>query len=334
MSPHDDAESAADAAQRAELFYRFGGPVALVVLPFVANSLLFHPDRAALGLFALVLVVLIGVNAVFVRIRQTLPVPSILVALAAAAAVGSATKLLGMEGVVWTYSVLVMLHFLLARKAAVVVNLALVIATPLLLQPQAPLEASARVFATLLASVVFLNLFSSVVERLQGKLREAATTDFLTGAYNRRHLDKTVSDAIERRKRYGVQASLMLLDIDHFKRINDDLGHGTGDAVLRAVAHTIRTHLRKLDVLFRIGGEEFLVLLPDMGQDGATGAAEKLRAAIEQSPLCGDGRRVTVSVGLAELAESENMDSWIRRCDAALYQAKTRGRNCVVAAPS
>jgi diguanylate cyclase (GGDEF)-like protein len=119
-----------------------------------------------------------------------------------------------------------------------------------------------------------------------------------------------------------------MIDVDHFKRINDQLGHAQGDSVLKGIASLVEKRSRKLDLLFRIGGEEFMLLLPDTQEAAATLVAEQLRASIAESSLL-DGRRVTVSVGVSELRRGETVDSWMKQADDALYAAKKAGRNRV-----
>ena len=169
------------------------------------------------------------------------------------------------------------------------------------------------------------------VGALQRRLIDQAIMDPLTGAFNRRHMEGSLGDAIERQRRSSAPASLLLIDVDHFKRINDQLGHAKGDGVLKGIVSVVGKRSRKLDLLFRIGGEEFMLLLPDTQEAAAAILAEQLRASIAKSPLL-DGRRVTVSVGVGELQPGESMDSWIKHTDDALYAAKNAGRNRVARA--
>lgn len=162
----------------------------------------------------------------------------------------------------------------------------------------------------------------------QRTLKEQAMTDPLTGAFNRRHMDCRLQAAIARRNRTGEPASLLLFDVDHFKGINDALGHAAGDQVLKRLVALVSIRARKLDVLFRIGGEEFLLLLPGAAHDGALTVAESLRRAIAVADLL-HGRRLSVSIGVSELQEGQSATSWMADADAALYRAKRGGRNRV-----
>ena len=167
---------------------------------------------------------------------------------------------------------------------------------------------------------------------LAGELQCLATTDALTGLPNRRQLMATMETEVLRAARNGRPLSLALLDVDHFKSINDRHGHPAGDAVLQAMADVLREVTRGGDVLGRFGGEEFAVLMPETTIGQARLACERLRKAIERRSLAfpdGSSGRVTVSTGVAILAGGESCDHLISRADAALYDAKSGGRNIV-----
>ena len=159
-------------------------------------------------------------------------------------------------------------------------------------------------------------------------LMEQAITDPLTGAFNRRHVDSCLMTAIERRNRTGEPASLLMLDVDHFKRINDAYGHPAGDEALKRLVTLIAGRARKLDVLFRVGGEEFLVLLPGTRYDGAIAVAENLRLLVAHSALI-EGHRMSISIGVSELQLGQSVAGWIEDADVAVYRAKQCGRNRV-----
>lgn len=195
----------------------------------------------------------------------------------------------------------------------------------------------AAVVGDVLAAYVLLLMNS---ERLEAELRAArhdievlARTDSLTGLWNRRHFEDTVEVEIERARRYGTPLSLLALDADHFKRVNDDLGHHAGDAVLRELARLIDGQIRRSDLLCRWGGEEFMILVPESDAAQAAAMAEKIRQAVSAHDF-GQIGRVTVSIGIGQLSAEETVDAWLRRVDAALYEAKQQGRNCVVVAGS
>jgi diguanylate cyclase (GGDEF)-like protein/PAS domain S-box-containing protein len=165
---------------------------------------------------------------------------------------------------------------------------------------------------------------------LEEQLRELAMRDELTGLYNRRHFTEMAEVELARARRTGAPLSLAILDIDHFKRVNDVYGHPAGDQVLRELSRVMRETLRGSDVSARIGGEEFVVLLSDTALEGAVAVTERLRERVGQTEVAlEDGRavRFTVSAGVTELGRGERLDTILARADEALYRAKTGGRN-------
>jgi diguanylate cyclase (GGDEF)-like protein len=158
-------------------------------------------------------------------------------------------------------------------------------------------------------------------------LEQEAITDALTGLYNRRWLDQRLPRLVARHERAGRPLSLLLLDIDHFKRFNDELGHAAGDQVLAMVAQTISAQVRPTDLAARYGGEEMVVVLPETPLDGARIAAERLRSRIERARAKDIERPVTVSIGVATLGLHEDAQELLRRADEMLYRAKSLGRN-------
>jgi diguanylate cyclase (GGDEF)-like protein len=168
--------------------------------------------------------------------------------------------------------------------------------------------------------------------RLFEEVQQLAVTDELTGLHNRRSFFEMAGHEFERARRYGRPLSALMLDIDHFKRVNDTYGHAVGDQVLRALARRCREHLREIDLLGRYGGEEFAVLLPESDANSARNAAERLRRCVAEAPM--DTTRgplaITISLGAAALTEAcPDLAALLDRADAALYAAKKAGRNRV-----
>jgi len=160
-------------------------------------------------------------------------------------------------------------------------------------------------------------------------LEQEAVTDALTGLHNRRWLDQHLPRLVARHVRAGRPLSLLLLDIDHFKRFNDELGHAAGDAVLATVAQTVSVQVRPTDLAARYGGEELVVVLPDTPLEGGRVAAERVRIRVAAARAKEVDRSVTVSIGLATLQPEEDASALLRRADEKLYLAKSRGRNRV-----
>lgn len=159
-------------------------------------------------------------------------------------------------------------------------------------------------------------------------LRGMAITDPLTGAYNRRYMELRAAKGIEAWTRYRRDETLLILDIDHFKRINDEFGHSVGDRALEALVTILRDRVRAADTLCRFGGEEFVLLLSETAAERALQVAEALRVAIERADILPDGA-MTVSIGVCHVGEAKTVDQWFQLADRALYVAKARGRNCV-----
>lgn len=175
------------------------------------------------------------------------------------------------------------------------------------------------------------------MEHIKEEMRETRQwlqEDTLTGAQNRRGMDMTLAREIARAKRYKSSLSMAMIDIDHFKRINDQYGHDAGDAMLVHLSTVIKSVLREADVLVRYGGEEFLVILPDSDIRGASYVMERLKQVVQKSPMIYEGKKIeaTFSGGVAQLKAEENGHSLIIRVDKALYEAKQAGRNCVMVA--
>nr|MBF0222667.1 diguanylate cyclase [Desulfobulbaceae bacterium] len=165
----------------------------------------------------------------------------------------------------------------------------------------------------------------------ENRLIELNTKDALTGIYNRRYLEAHLKDECERHHRYGRQLSLIMLDIDFFKKVNDNYGHQCGDQVLKAIAHEISKLARSTDYFVRYGGEEFCLILPETSADDALSQAERFRDHIADLVIpCKEASiKVTISLGIAELAAGNSPDQLMKRADDALYEAKNAGRNRV-----
>lgn len=157
----------------------------------------------------------------------------------------------------------------------------------------------------------------------------SALRDPLTETGNRVAMDQTLQREIDMARRHLQPLSLLMLDIDHFKQINDNHGHTVGDTVLKAVAGSIKNQLRNVDMVFRFGGEEFLILLSNTGRDAASMVGERLRQAAQAQDYWADETRIelTVSLGCSTLLAGESAESLLRRADNALYVAKREGRN-------
>ncbi|NRD73380.1 diguanylate cyclase [Shewanella sp. VB17] len=169
-----------------------------------------------------------------------------------------------------------------------------------------------------------------ILKQQSDTLRSMALHDQLTHLYNRHYLIEAATNKISHIVRHGGCLSLMMIDIDHFKQVNDNFGHQSGDMVLKAVAQVLFDHNRKEDVVARFGGEEFVILLDNCSLLDTKDKAEQLRVSIEQ--LIPQNISVTASFGIAELKKGEEFEQLLARADEALYSAKEQGRNCIVEA--
>ena len=219
--------------------------------------------------------------------------------------------------------------------------------TPIGLPIATPIERVAAMLSYILTigQCAFVGLYGSTMRKMlydrsfelkaaYKRIEELAELDELTGSSNRRSIMRMLGEEIDRAGRDGSPCSIALIDLDWFKRINDAYGHPTGDEVLRTFSITMFANIRSVDRFGRYGGEEFLLVLPDMDGDNAVRALDRLRmivADLDWSAFS-PGMQVTISAGVATLRPNENPDTFLARADSALYAAKARGRNRIVGA--
>lgn len=303
---------------------------ALVTLtPFAAYN--FLQGRQIFGIGALVIVLVLTFNAWSISRGRYHPVLTLLGLVPAMSGFLAYTiQDQGMIGVLWCYPVVLSFYFMLPERMAWMANIILLclvlpVAWRVIDHPLA-----ARVLATLVATSAFSAIFIRVISVQQAQVHALAVTDPLTGLSNRALLDTTIDQAIAQSARTRTPMTLVTLDLDHFKRINDTLGHAAGDAVLCGVGDLLRKRVRRSDKVFRLGGEEFLVFLYNTDLDNSRNFAEAIRAAVETQPFLPD-HLVTASLGVATLREKEDARTWMKRADDNLYRAKSAGRNRVEA---
>jgi len=221
--------------------------------------------------------------------------------------------------------------------SSVVFAVVLLVALDLLLKGHVPLID--LVIVVIIPGVIAPVMTSSFIrlvhqlDQAEEKLTVLARQDPLTGAFNRRHFMECAASEWDRSQRYPAPLSLLLIDVDNFKQVNDQWGHVVGDQVLVRIAEVLAAGLRRSDVLARYGGEEFIVLLPETRQATARQVAERLRAAIQPATADLTPNGVTVSIGVSGLeAGAPDLESLLHQADDALYSAKQAGRNLVTAA--
>lgn len=237
--------------------------------------------------------------------------------------------LLGFTGVFWVYIVILSNYFLTQSQRFATVFSLLAIAAVLFF---------VKTFATtiemwsFLMTSLLLAMLSGIVayqyDKQKCRLELLATIDPLTGAYNRRAMESELKLALEEFTRKGTPMSVIMMDLDNFKFINDHYGHEKGDHVLASFAKLVKQNTRTNDRLFRYGGEEFLMLINNGKVHEAEAIAEKIRITVQMSPKS-EMEHITVSIGVASIRQSESVDQWVARADAAMYRAKQLGKNRV-----
>ena len=247
--------------------------------------------------------------------------------------VSTSVRLQGSYGVLWAYPALFMFFFVLPRRQATVLALLLLGVTTTTATVSLGVPLAARLLMSMGFTLAMIQIVLNVVGDLQQALVQQAITDPLTGAFNRRHLQARLDERVAPAAAATADANnaLLLIDIDHFKLINDRHGHDVGDTVLCRLVAAVNARKRADDVLFRTGGEEFVLLLPHTPPDAALQVAEELRLRLAQAELL-PGQTVTVSIGVSALAPGQTAQAWTKAADTALYKAKRLGRNRVVVA--
>ena len=175
---------------------------------------------------------------------------------------------------------------------------------------------------------VGIGLLYIVKKYVYDNLESITLYDLLTDVYSRRYFFELLKGEISKAQRKEYMFSVIMFDIDHFKKVNDTYGHDKGDYVLKTIADIVKSSIRKADALSRIGGEEFTILLPDTNIDKATALAERVRRSVEDYKFDVVGR-ATISLGVTEFKADDSSDTLFKRVDEAMYLAKTSGRNCV-----
>lgn len=230
------------------------------------------------------------------------------------------------QGVYWGY-VSIICTFLIVDMKAAIISIALFLACLLyFVIPYFPHEVIIRIVPTLLLVAIFSFIFSYFIENLLAKMRLMIIHDPLTGAYNRTIFDNSVKQALNAYTRYHTPVYILYYDLDYFKKVNDNYGHQKGDEVLSKVTKTIEENLRANDLLFRYGGDEFVIILNHTNNKDVLKIAPNLIKIVESIDFSLD-QKITISVGGSDLRDSDDICSWLKRCDDALYQAKDTGRN-------
>ena len=304
----------------------------VILLPIVGHNIFVRQMVPAVG--AMTLMVLLMVNILMLTMNRNAFLAPPVVLLLSIALVMLSLYYGQNYSMYLLFPLLVALPVLLRTRWAVSLGaLAGISVAPLVVSQYDETTSVAIGISMLLTWLVSAWLVLAVTEQSR-RLRDMATTDPLTGAYNRRYMEQHARQSLEDWERYGRTVSILLIDIDHFKRINDRFGHAVGDDALKNLVDIISDRIRRGDTLCRFGGEEFVLLLSEVGGEQAMKVADELRGSIEQSRILPEGS-MTISVGVCDVSHADDMEHWFKLADGALYLAKHNGRNRVeLAAPT
>lgn len=296
------------------------------VTPFAIYRAISGQALAAAVDFSIVIIV----AAAFAYVWRTHKVrtPSIIVTFCYMAVVVAVNHIVGPSLIFWAYPTMAASYFLVRPNEGLAINsIAVVGLLPVLLSGTSMLE-TAGVVITLALNNCFAYLYARFSLNYQTALSRMASEDPLTGVGNRASFTAHMNRAMAELERIGTSFYLITFDIDHFKRINDELGHAAGDQVLKGIADLCTTRTRDVDRTYRLGGEEFAIVAMGINFEGALHFGEKIRALIADAELL-DDRQVTISVGLAALNKTDTLKAVMARADDAMYLAKREGRNTV-----
>lgn len=303
-----------------------GWVAVIFLLPFAINNI-FH-GRYITAALMFIIIFIAAINSVSLKYKDKPLIPPWFFYILIIATLVFAMFKVGYVTAYWSYPLAFIIFFIQplghARVMAFIMATLLIGSAFYLFE----IELVSRFSLTLVMLMIFCDVFVRVLMTMESKLSELAIRDPLTNAYNRRYMNTCIETTIEETRRNFGPACIVMIDIDHFKKINDKYGHAKGDTVLLMFVNLLRQRQRRLDYVFRSGGEEFVMILRNTGLQQALSLAENLRVNIEETELL-EGEKITVSLGVAEYQTGESEVEWLRRADELMYEAKHSGRNCV-----
>lgn len=314
---------------RNELLRKFSLLLNIFMLP-LAGYWLFN-ESALLGVSLLLFLLCFNTNVLLSLFNRPFLIAYPIVMATLALTLFLAVYSIGFSAALWIYPIIIAIYFIVPLKGAIFSNLMIALPIVALVGVLQDLSIGLRYAASITATFTLgIYLINTIVD-LQQQLLEQAIKDPLTGAFNRRQMDNALSEIVERRAENSTEQDVILMiDIDYFKNINDNYGHDIGDIALKGLVKLLQHNVRKNDDVFRMGGEEFVVLLRNTGLGKARDIAESLRVLIENALIEGMEHSLSVSVGLSSLHSSMSYSQWLKEADDLLYQAKKNGRNQVV----
>jgi diguanylate cyclase (GGDEF)-like protein len=301
----------------------------IAIVPFTVYD--FYVIKNGMGFLGIIAIIFCTMNAVMCsKGRYSLALNLFATMPIMASCSVAAINVWGVTASFWAYPAVLTCYFVLPLHLARLANIAyLAIILPFGWYNLSP-EVFARFYAVLISISIFAYLTLKEIARQHSQLHALSITDVLTGLHNRFLLGDSLQNAINLHQSEKTAMSILMLDLDYFKKVNDQYGHDVGDDVLKEFATIMDMHLSSPDMLFRLGGEEFLILLHGADEHKAIQVAEEIRIHVQASQLLPD-RALTVSIGICELANDEHWRDWLKQSDANLYLAKNRGRNKVIA---
>lgn len=279
------------------------------------------------------LFVVVGMSAIFVFVYMTnkVKVASIILILVALMGNVFSFYLKGISQINWIYPAMLSAYYIMSPQKGMIINFVMLA----FYLPKLTSLLNTINMATIVVTVIITNIiayvFASGLRKQEKKLKKLASEDYLTGTGNRRALSVKFKSMLKTLKNHDKTATILLLDLDHFKKVNDTHGHIKGDEVLIRLTELMNCHFKSQGNIFRYGGEEFLIVCPDIDIHNAFKKAEEFREVVKKNIVI-DGVEQTISIGVAEYIKEESNDDWVHRVDLALYQAKNQGRDRTIQA--
>ncbi len=304
------------------------GACAIVgVAPFAVFR--FLQGEVLAGLVDSVIVLCICISVLHAWLTGKTDLSGLFMALTTSLSAVVITRIIGEPGLLWLFPCLVTSFFLTGPKVATTVNMTAIVTLSLQNEVFTSGVHLWSFVATTLVVSACAYVFAFRNQSQRERLEHLATIDPLTGVANRRSMDQELDRAVANAERTRAPYAIVMMDIDHFKKINDECGHSAGDEVLVALVALIQQHTRRTDQLFRFGGEEFVLLLPGTQGQGLETVMVNLQNLLRRH-LKHKDKSVTVSFGVAQFEPGQSVDDWLERADAALYEAKESGRDCII----
>ncbi|MBB6521296.1 GGDEF domain-containing protein [Pseudoteredinibacter isoporae] len=311
---------------RKRLLYTINLICIIAIVPFAILSLIHSYIWLGVCLLAFVATLVINTICVIQRGREYFH--HVIVMSFLIAALTLAVHHRGVGAVFWVFPVVATSIFVLPMRAALFFSVTLTASVSILMFMEMTHTVAIRASLSLVITIAINYVVVNIIQELQQKLRRSSEEDPLTGLSNRRQLDNEIMAVLDTYTRDGHSAVILLIDIDRFKTINDSFGHDVGDRIIQSVANAIKDNTRKSDAVFRLGGDEFLVLLNGIDWSEGSVIAETIRSKIEKLSEP-EAFPVSASIGASVVYDGADKSAWIKQADAAMYQAKINGRNCV-----